>query len=817
MYSNPYDFQRPVKEPQLFAGRHQELKEAGYYLDLARGDSPRYFNLAIVGPRSSGKTSFLNMIQHLANERGFLSVKISLNNELVENDIILFKEIFDGIMTKGTQRGLFGSKGKQVYRKFRKIVDTLALNIQIPLLFGTAYIGTKKDGKDIALSQHVIVHDLKELHIEARKQKIPGIILLFDECDLLAKNETILQKIRNAFQEVEGYILVLSGTEKMFPLISEIFSPIPRFFKRVNIENFKDLNETKECILKPLDEEEAKIVDQNSIAEIHLFTGGSPYEINLVSHYMYKYYKETNEKAIKLTVEVLDDILYELERLRKSEHHEIATKIKGLWVPHLKVLISLIELGKTTKQALANYMLLDNLGQLTPRKAKTEIEVNQMNIDALEKAGIIKSDDNGKLDFVGDMFDFLYLKYSALTKGISEFFVGLKQEPIMNVHFKLLRMLLGKVQEYEFQGRFDKSGTVFETEHRGRLFVSGFHAKVAGKRTFTVVSPDIEKRFYLGSPKSVRFRTNIEYLKTGFVTQITFSRDEDKTLFESRLNDRMDKYELAGLNVILEDEIYWNNEGVKRLRQKKFTDSIEFFEKSIAVNPYFELPWLNKARALFALNDYEKALTPCEEALRMHPRLSGALNLKGRIFFHSGQYEEALPCFEKAVEFDPENWAAWDNIGRTLIKLCRYNEAIPSFDKVLQNNPTNLVVLGLKAQALACSGSLEEAIKYWDVILKNKPKEVNALTNKAHALLELNKNLESIEVADEVLKIDSKNPIALYNKACALSKLNKPEEAVDTLKQASILDINVLEKARTDKDFDNIRDHQRFIKLIPKN
>ena len=32
MYSNPYDFQRPVKEPQLFAGRHQELKEAGYYL-----------------------------------------------------------------------------------------------------------------------------------------------------------------------------------------------------------------------------------------------------------------------------------------------------------------------------------------------------------------------------------------------------------------------------------------------------------------------------------------------------------------------------------------------------------------------------------------------------------------------------------------------------------------------------------------------------------------------------------------------------------------------------------------------------------------
>lgn len=669
MYSNPYDFQRPIKDPKLFAGRQDELEEIRYYFELAKSETPRFFNIATIGPRSSGKTSFLNMVQHFAEEMGFLSVKLSLDNELVQNDVFLFKEIFDGIMTKGIKRGLFGGKGKRIYQKFRKMVDTLAVDIQFPLLFGTAYIGTKKKGPNVTLSQHVIIHDLKKLYSEAKKQGIAGIVLLFDECDLLAENKTILQKLRNAFQEVDGYILILSGTEKMFPSISEVFSPIPRFFKRIDIGNFKNLEETKECILKPINEDEAKIVDLRSVAEIHSFTGGSPYEINLVAHYMYKYYKKSSLPNIKLTVDVLDDVLDELERLRKSEHHEIATKIRGLWVPHLKVLISLVELGKAKKQTLARYMLLDNLRQLTPRKAKTEAEINAMNIDALEKAGIIKAVKEDRLGFVGDQFDFLYLKYFALTKGISKFFVGFEREPIMNLHTKFQTLLLENIEEYEFQARFDKREILGDPNHGGQLVSSGFKAKVSGKGTFTLISPEKEKRFYLGSEASLRFRVNIQYLGTGFVTQTTFAKKEDKILVESRLDKLVDKLGLAGLNIVLKDEIYWNTEGVERLGKKKFVDSIDFFDKSIGINKSFELSWLNKARALFNLKKYDEASSCCDKALEIRPRLSEAWNLKGRTLFHMGEFEAALPCFEKSVEFDPENWVAWDNRGRTLLRL----------------------------------------------------------------------------------------------------------------------------------------------------
>ena len=56
---NPYDFANPVSDKELFVGRKQELDDIKYYIDQAKLTRP--INLAILGPRASGKTSLLNM------------------------------------------------------------------------------------------------------------------------------------------------------------------------------------------------------------------------------------------------------------------------------------------------------------------------------------------------------------------------------------------------------------------------------------------------------------------------------------------------------------------------------------------------------------------------------------------------------------------------------------------------------------------------------------------------------------------------------------------------------------------------------------
>ena len=81
-FSNPYDFINPVKDPKLFAGRTEELEEVNYYLELAKSDNPQYTNLAIIGERAVGKTSFLNVVSSMSDDKKLLPVKISLNQTL---------------------------------------------------------------------------------------------------------------------------------------------------------------------------------------------------------------------------------------------------------------------------------------------------------------------------------------------------------------------------------------------------------------------------------------------------------------------------------------------------------------------------------------------------------------------------------------------------------------------------------------------------------------------------------------------------------------------------------------------------------------
>ena len=75
--ATPLDIEKLITVPI-----EKELKEVDYYLELSKSDQPVYHNLALIGPRSVGKTSLLNMIEHISKKKDMLAVKVSLNEEI---------------------------------------------------------------------------------------------------------------------------------------------------------------------------------------------------------------------------------------------------------------------------------------------------------------------------------------------------------------------------------------------------------------------------------------------------------------------------------------------------------------------------------------------------------------------------------------------------------------------------------------------------------------------------------------------------------------------------------------------------------------
>jgi len=792
---NPYDFINPVRDPRLFAGRKKELEEIEYYLKLSMSDDPKYFHIALIGPRSVGKTSLLNMIEYRANELGLLAVKIPLNVEMVKSDVLFFKEVFDGILTKGAERGLYGGLTGKIYRAFRRIVDMLDASVEVPLLFGTAYIGFKKERNVDGIPQQVLIHDFRKLHDEAKKNGVPTIVLLFDECDLLAQNEALLQKLRNVFMEVEGYILVLSGTEKMFPAISNVFSPIPRFFKRINVENFKDIKETEECLLKPLNEEEKKAFDRTCIADIHRLTNGSPYEINLVAHFMYRRWKDGTNPKIQLSPEVLDDVLNELERLREEGHHKIASKIKHYWIDQLKILKSLLEFPKVPEDWLAEYVLLDEIDTIQTKDIYIEKSIIKDYIELLKNDGIIAEED-GKLVFRGDVFDILYLKYLCASKGVldvKEFFMGFPDDPILNLHDKLMRAVFLKgFQNCYIHTRFDRIERANGKIRRKAIF-EAFNITVPsgeGEHVILEISPETHKEFYIGAQNSIRFRVNVEWMKEGFVTQIKFKSEEDLKRFKDRLNALKDKLEFLGYKLILKDEISWNNEGVEFLKKGEISKALKCFDKAIELNPTFELAWANKANAFFKLKRYDEALECVNKALELHPSWSDALKLKGMILINLRKNEEALECLDKALKLNPEDWSIWDNKGRALFNLKRYEEALACFERALKLNPRNCELLYLKGLSLANLGKYDESINSLNEVLQLNPNFIPALIVKGKILLNMGNFNEALNCFDDILAKDQSNIEALIFKAITLSRMGHHKDAINYCNKVLEMDPN---------------------------
>jgi len=153
---------------------------------------------------------------------------------------------------------------------------------------------------------------------------------------------------------------------------------------------------------------------------------------------------------------------------------------------------------------------------------------------------------------------------------------------------------------------------------------------------------------------------------------------------------------------------------------------------------------------------------------------------KGNALYNLNRYEEAIECYEKALKTKPEYKEAWYEKGNALHSLNRYEEAIECFEK-----------------ALEIYSEYEEA---WAM--------------KGLSLQDLHRYDEANQCYDEALKIDINYEMVWYNKACIESLRNNKEKSIEFLKKAIEIDNENINLAKTDGDFDNVKDTKEFKELI---
>lgn len=409
LHYNPYDFANPVNHPGSFAGRKSQSEDVRYYLNHARYARP--IHLALTGERSAGKTSMLNMIDKQAGLLGFLVVRLDLN-EGDADPIHFFGRLYDSLLTAAILDNKYGGLSGPVWKGYRALVDANKGGEDLPLSFPAHWVAAQQGTR--SLSEAVLNMDLKAISNEANKK----VAIILDECDVLSQKKITLQILRNVFMNLDGYMLVIAGTPRLFPVFDDVFSPINRQFKKVSISPFESDSETRECIAQPL--AQLSITPRSIIkgwptvgSEIHQVTGGRPYEIQLLCHTMFRRVQDNLDRKMSLSVEVLDEVRQDLENRQGHDTERFSKRYSGLSDRHLMSLAILrrVDDGDIDSAAIVHVV--------TPRVAHASLteEEFRRQIQELIVLGILE-ESNGKCTLAGDQFDEVYLRYLAASRSM---------------------------------------------------------------------------------------------------------------------------------------------------------------------------------------------------------------------------------------------------------------------------------------------------------------------------------------------------------------------------------------------------------------
>jgi tetratricopeptide (TPR) repeat protein len=248
----------------------------------------------------------------------------------------------------------------------------------------------------------------------------------------------------------------------------------------------------------------------------------------------------------------------------------------------------------------------------------------------------------------------------------------------------------------------------------------------------------------------------------------------------------------------------------------EFPDKQEFIEQSyekLIQAEYSEYLNLTPEEQTQKVLEFEMLL----ETEQSPERKANILLEQGKLFAAGQDMMSAIASYDQAVKFKPDYHVVWNNRGNALRDLGRFEEAVASYDQAVKFKPDYHVVWNNRGNVLRDLGRFEEAVASYDEAVKIKSDKHEAWDNRGYALHKQGKLPDAIKSYDKALEIKSDSANAWYNRAYAYGDLGDVDKAIENLQTAINLDAKYREMAKTDADFDSIRNDTRFQALLIKN
>ncbi len=100
--------------------------------------------------------------------------------------------------------------------------------------------------------------------------------------------------------------------------------------------------------------------------------------------------------------------------------------------------------------------------------------------------------------------------------------------------------------------------------------------------------------------------------------------------------------------------VLYNKIGIAYHQTMEFNTALEYYERSLRVNPNYAEAINNIGTVYYAKKNYRRAISQYNRALRINPNSASIYSNLGTAHFARRRYDDAFKAYQKALELDPE-------------------------------------------------------------------------------------------------------------------------------------------------------------------